>query len=198
VAEEVVVPPPSQGVVQLAQVRGTLVTASIHALGERGLLDRYYANLPLPERDEMKAVIASSWIPETLARAHYHACEALQLSQVDIAAIGGEVGAKIRATFLGALLRAARETGATPWLYFRGLPRLYPRICIGGAMAIYKLGPKEARAEWYAIPGLTIPYFRAAFRAGNRSIIELFCQKAYVTEVRATAGGDWAYRASWV
>jgi hypothetical protein len=197
VIEEVVVPPP-QSVVQLTQVRGILITASVQSLGERGLLDRYYASLDGPTRLTIQSLIASSWVPELVARHHYAACESLKLAPKDIATIGGEVGARIRATFLGALLRVARETGTTPWLYLGRLPRLYARICIGGAVAIYRLAPKEARVEWYAIPGLSIPYFRAAFRAANQSIIELFCQKAYVSETRATSGGDWAFRASWV
>jgi hypothetical protein len=197
-SEEVIVPPPPHAVAPITQVRGTLVTASLQVLGELGHLERYWGHLDVATKEQMKSVIASSWVPETLARAHYHACEALNLSPSEIATIGGNVGARIQATFLGALLRVAREAGTTPWLYFTRLPRLYGRICIGGAVAIYKIAPKEARAEWYGVPGLAIPYFRRSFRAANQSIIELFCRKAYVSEAPATAGGDWAFRASWV
>jgi hypothetical protein len=68
---------------------------------------------------------------------------------------------------------------------------------VGGAVAAYKLGPKEARVEWYGLKGLEYAYFRTAFRGANQAIIELFCTKAYVSEVRAARGGDWAFRASW-
>ena len=103
----------------------------------------------------------------------------------------------MRATFLGTLASVAREAGTTPWVYLERIPRLFPRICVGGGVAIYKLGPKDARAEWYGLPGLAIPYFRTAFRGANQSIIALFCTKAYVSETPARRGGDWAFRVSW-
>ena len=137
-------------------------------------------------------------MPEPLARKHYWACDALHLSTPEIFAIGADVGQKIRETFLGPLFRVAREAGTTPWLYFERTPRLFTRICLGGACAIYKLGPKEARAEWYGLPGLEIPYFKTAFRGAQKSIVELFCAKAYVSETKALRGGDWAFKASWV
>jgi hypothetical protein len=174
-----------------------LLTASLRALGDRGLADRYFAALPSEHHAAIRSLIASSWVPQSLATLHYEACDSLGLSAPEILAVGAEVGTKIKDTFMGAILRAAREAGTTPWLYLERLPRLFTRICIGGACAVYKLGPKEARAEWYALPGLSIPYFRTAFRGANQSILELFCRKAYVSETRALRGGDWAFKASW-
>jgi hypothetical protein len=196
--EEVVVPAPVGVVPPLLQVRGLLITASLRALEQRGVLGRYFEALPKTHHEVVRSLIASSWCPEPVATAHYEACEALHLPLHEILSIGSEVGARIRDTFLGTVLRVAREAGTTPWTFFERLPRLFTRICVGGACAVYKLGPKEARAEWYALPGLRIPYFRTAFRGANQSIVELFCQKAYVSEVRAKGGGDWAFKASWV
>jgi hypothetical protein len=196
-SEEVLVAPPTGQIPPLTHVRGTLIVASLKALDQRGYTERYFAALPEAHRAPVRTIIASSWVPEGLATAHYVACEALGLPPHEIHAIGAEVGDRIRATFLGTLLGAARAAGTTPWTFFERLPRLFPRVCMGGAIAIYKLGPKEARAEWYGLPGLEIPYFRAAFRGANQAIIELFCTKAYVSETKAIRGGDWAFRASW-
>ncbi len=195
--EEVLVAPPAGAVPPLTQVRGVLLTASLRALGDRALLDRYFAALPTEHHAAVRSIIASSWVPQALGTLHYQVCDSLGLSTAEILAIGAEVGTKIKDTFMGAVLRAAREAGTTPWLYLERLPRLFTRICIGGACAVYRLGPKEARAEWYGLPGLTIPYFRTAFRGANQSILELFCRKAYVSETRALRGGDWAFKASW-
>jgi hypothetical protein len=198
IAEEEIVPAPQGPIPPLTQVRGLLITASIRALDKRGMLARYFEHLPAEHHAVVRAAIASSWLPEPVATAHYQACDALELPQEEIIAIGAEVGARIRDTLLGTVLRVARDAGTTPWLYLERFPRLFTRICIGGACAVYKLGPKEARAEWYGLPGLKIPYFKTAFRGANQSIIELFCQKAYVNETRALRGGDWAFKASWV
>lgn len=196
-AEEVLFPPPSGPVAPLTHLRGTLIALSLKAIEQRGYAGRYFAALPAEHHAAMQSLIASSWVPEALGTAHYAACEALGLAPHEIHAIGAEVGERVRATFLGTVAGVAREAGTTPWLYLERLPRLFPRICRGGAVAIYKLGPKEARVEWYGLPGLAIPYFRTAFRGANQSIIELFCTKAYVSETPALRGGDWAFRASW-
>jgi hypothetical protein len=195
--EEIVVAPPI-AVQPVTQVRGTLITASLQALSERALLDRYYAALPAAHHVDVRGIIASSWVPEPLANVHYRACDALGLPASEVLAIGGAIGIRMKETFLGTILRASREVGTTPWSYFHLMPRLFARVTIGGGCGIYKLGPKEARAEWYGLPGLAIPYFKLAFRGAHHSIVELFCQKAYVSETKALRGGDWAFKASWV
>ncbi len=181
----------------MTHVRGTLIVASLNALGQRGHTARYFAALSEENRTAIRAILATTWVAEPLALAHYTACDALGLSSHEAHAIGAEVGARIRATFLGTLLGAARAAGTTPWTYFQSIPRMFSRVSMGGAVAIYKLGPKEARAEWYGLRGLGVPYFRAAFRGANQAIVELFCTKAYVSETPALRGGDWAFRASW-
>jgi hypothetical protein len=196
-SEEVLVAPPNEPVAPLSLVRGTLIVASRNALEKRGYGERYFAALPEDRHAAIRDMMANSWTPEPVARAHYTACEALGLSSQEVFAIGAEVGDRVRATFLGTLASVAREAGTTPWVYLERIPRLFPRICVGGAVAIYKLGPKDARAEWYGLPGLAIPYFRTAFRGANQSIIALFCTKAYVSEAPARRGGDWAFRVSW-
>jgi hypothetical protein len=196
-SETVLAAPPSGPVPPLTLVRGTLIVASRNALEKRGYAERYFAALPEEHHASIRDMLANSWTPEPVARAHYAACDALGLSSQEVFAIGGEVGDRVRATFLGTLASIAREAGTTPWVYLERIPRLFPRICVGGAVAIYKLGPKDARAEWYGLPGLSIPYFRTAFRGANQSIIALFCTKAYVSETPPRRGGDWAFRVSW-
>jgi hypothetical protein len=193
---EVLAAPPAI-IPPLTQVRGTLISASLKTLGERGHIDRYYAKLPREHHDAIRQIIAATWVPEALALEHYLACDALELSPHEAFAIGAEVGKHVRSTLLGTVLSVAREAGTTPWVYLERLPRLFNRVCIGGAVATYRLGPKEARAEWYGLPGLKLAYFRGAFRGAQQSILELFCTKAYVSETRPVGGGDWAFRASW-
>ena len=193
---EVLAAPPAT-IAPLTQVRGTLVSASLKTILERGYGDRYFAALPRELHDKVRAIIALDWVPERITWEHYLACDALGLSMQESFAIGAEVGTSVRATLLGTLAAVAREAGTTPWLYLERFPRLYTRVCVGGAVGIYKLGPKEARMEWYGLPGLELAYFRAAFRGAQQAIIELFCTKAYVSETKSLGGGDRAFKASW-
>ena len=64
--EEVVVPPPAV-IPAVTQVRGTLITASLKTLADRGYADRYWAALPAEHHAPMRAIIASSWVPEALS-----------------------------------------------------------------------------------------------------------------------------------
>jgi hypothetical protein len=195
--EEVLVPPPKV-ISPVTKVRGTLITASLATITQHGYRDRYFAALPAGLHETMRSLIASTWVDEEVALQHYLACDALRLSPLELHEIGAAVGTRIRETFLGSLLRAAKEAGTTPWTYLEYLPRLFTRVTVGGAAAVYKLGPKEARVEWYGMRAVSTVYFSTAFRGANQALLEVFCQKAYVSETKAHRGGDWAFRGSWV
>ena len=95
------------------------------------------------------------------------------------------------------VVKLAQTAGATPWTFIERYDRLLHRFCIGGGVSVYKLGPKEARAEIHAIPLFDIPYFRIAFRGVNQSCAELSCRKAYVNETKVMVGSGYAIRLSW-
>ncbi len=60
-------------------VRGTVVVCSQRSLASRKLLQAYERALEPAFRDELKGVIASSWVPIDAALAHYAAADALGL-----------------------------------------------------------------------------------------------------------------------
>ncbi len=72
----------------------------------------------------------------------------------------------------------------TPWTGLEYSPKLWQRVLLGGSVALYRLGPKEARFECHGAPDLAeIAYFRNGFRGMFLDSGQLFCQKLYVHDL---------------
>jgi hypothetical protein len=194
--EETVVPFPSGRAQLPLHVRSTLVASSIRSLRERGAFDRYAAVLEQPWKNTILESVAGVWLPLEAGAAHYRACDAVGFSVADQLAIGREVGARIQGTFLGTMIRAAKGVGATPWVGFQSTHKLYSRLFDGGGCRVMKLGPKDARLEIAGNPLVQVAYFRNAMRGLWQVAVELFCEKAYVTEV-ALGDTDYQVKVSW-
>lgn len=166
-----------------AHIRSTLVASSIRAHRERGRFDAYLAGLEAQWRDVVVECVAGVWLPLGAGKAHYHACEALGLSTQEQVAVGREVGNRIQGTFLGTMIRAAKGVGATPWTAFSYTHRLYERLFDGGGCQVVQMGPKDAILEIAANPIVAVPYFRNGLRGMWQVALELFCKRAYLTEL---------------
>jgi hypothetical protein len=186
--EEIIVPFPCarEKIVPPTHVRSTLVASSLRALRERRLFDAYTAALDPEWKNAILESVAGVWLPMEAGLAHYRACNTLPLSLLEVVAMGREVGDRINTTFLGTMIRAAKGAGVTPWAGFPYALKLYERLFNGGACSVGKIGPKDARMEVAGNPMVSISYFRNAMRGVWQGGIELFCQKAYVTELART------------
>lgn len=199
--EEVVLPFPTSGVLgEATQVRSTLLASSIASLRRHDLFDRYVALLSPAHREAVVSSVAGQWLPMAIGRAHYLACEQLGLTQAQQVQIGAEVSLKIHDTFLGVVIRTAKQAGVTPWILLSRGHQMYSRVFDGGGgIRVIRYGPKEARTDIVGIPLLTIPYFRNALRGIYQAAISLFCTQAYVQEIaRDTGPTRAALRLSWV
>ncbi len=200
-SEEVVLPFPTSGALgEATQVRSTLLASSIASLRRHELFDRYVALLSHEHRDAVLSSVAGQWLPIAVARAHYNACDQLGLTQAQQMQIGAEVSIKIHDTFLGVVIRTAKQAGVTPWILLSRGHQMYSRVFDGGGgLRVIRYGPKEARADIVGIPLLSIPYFRNALRGIYQAAISLFCIQAYVQEIAREAGPTRAsLRLSWV
>jgi hypothetical protein len=74
--------------------------------------------------------------------------------------------------------------GVTPWSVLRVLPAVFEREWRGGGMAVYRIGPKDARVEFAGFPCSSITYCRVGMRGLIAAMCELVCAKAYVQEIR--------------
>jgi hypothetical protein len=197
-AEEVVVPF-DEGKNRLAtELRSTLLTTSIQSLRARGLYERYAAQLPAQHREAILTSVAGVWLPMAVGVAHYATCDALGLPAGEQFAIGQEVGDRVQGTLLGLVVRTAKTAGLSPWAGLTNCTRLYTRLFQGGSVRLVKLGPKEARLELVNNPLAASPHYRNGFRGVAVAGAELFCQKAYGTELpRMTTPTTFAMRVSW-
>jgi hypothetical protein len=177
-------------------IRSTLIASSLRAIRERALFDAYLANLDDVWRDIPTRAIAGTWLPIAAALAHYTSCDRLGFTVHEQIAIGREVGDRIHGTFLGTMIRGAKNAGVTPWVALAQTERLYERLFDGGACSVTKVGPKDARVELVANPCLAIPYFRNAMRGLWAVALEFFCEKAYITEIGRSAT-SYRVRAAW-
>jgi hypothetical protein len=93
----------------------------------------------------------------------------------------------------------AKGAGVTPLVLLAHLPRLWGRSMRGGAVASYRLGPKDARLEFAGFPCARVAYCRVAVRGVIAGIMESFAHAVYVRDIpeRCTPL-TLGYRISWV
>lgn len=183
--EQIIVPfsGPREQVHPPRSIRSTLLASSLRALHQRGRFDDYVRHLDAPWRDLPDRAIAGVWLPFAAGLAHYMACDALGFSAAEQHEIGRDVGDRIHGTFLGAMIRAARNVGVTPWLALGQTRKLYDRLFDGGDVCVVQVGPKDARMDLVSNPLAGVAYFRNAMRGLWQVGLEHFCSKAYVTEI---------------
>jgi hypothetical protein len=188
--EEVVValPAPPEQLGVASRIRTTLLVSSLQSMRKRGSYDDYLRVLPREHRETIGLLIAGQWVAMEVGLAHYEACQALGISRPEVVAIGREVGDKLHGTFLAAMVRMAGTTAGTPWPAMSFIPKLYDRVFAGGGgVTVVKTGPKDARVTFVGCPVSRVPYYRLAATGVFEVGLELFCRKAYVTDVAAEA-----------
>ncbi|MFI5299794.1 MAG: hypothetical protein ACHREM_17035 [Polyangiales bacterium] len=185
--EEILVPFPHgvgrESVPIASSFRSTWLASSLRSLRERGLLARYLTHLPTQYHEDVLTSVAGVWLPTAVATAHYEACERLGLSEAMQLAMGAEVGKYAQGTVFGTAVRLAKGAGVTPWTIMERYPQIWSRVWIGGGVAVYKLGPKDARVEIAGWPCARIPYLRVAMRGVTGGLMTLFCRRAVVTAI---------------
>jgi hypothetical protein len=185
-------PPPA------THVRSTLIVSSMQAFRARGLFDAYSAQLSVESRNELMSLIAGTWIPIDLGFAHYRAADGLGLDSRAIDGIGGEVGERINKTMLSLVVKLSKQTGVTPWTALARAQRIRELSWQGSDVAVWKLGPKDARFDWVGMPYASVPYYVTSLGGFLRGLIQLFSTKAYTKTVpeRCTPLSV-SYRISW-
>ena len=192
-------PAASKELVPLAtQFRSTWLTSSIRAIKERGRWDEYLTHLPREHHRAVTDSVAGTWLPVSIAVAHYEACDHLAFPQQELVAIGREVHTYAQASVLSMLVKMTKGAGVTPWAAFSQFNRLWDRVWIGGGVAVYRIGPKEARMEIVGWPCSRSNYIRHAMRGVTVGMLEMFCTKAYVKDLpRYCTATTLGYRCAW-
>ncbi len=186
--------------VQPARVfRSTWLAASLHALRDRGLYERYVAALPPSQASTILSAVAGTWLPVSVAMAHYDALDRLDMPTRDQVAMGMQVMRHTHSTVLSVAVRLATSRAASPWMILGQAQRLWDRTWDGGAIGVFKTGPREVRMELVGWPCARFTYCRAAMRGIVLGFVEPFCDKAHASEITSMhSPTSMAYRVAWV
>ncbi len=201
-------PPPGDAVVSFTverwrvppatQIRSTWLISSQAALRERGHFDAYDQLLPPLRRVEVLGVVPGQWLPIETAVAHYEACDGLGLTDEEVVEMGEAATRRALTSTLAVFLKLARVTGVTPWTFFGQADKLYERTACGGQVAVFRLGPKDARLEVAGFPLARFRYVRVAVRGIIQAMTGALAERAYVREVPALCSASTlGYVVSW-
>jgi hypothetical protein len=147
-----------------------------------GLADAYFAQLPVEHHAAIRDLITGMWMPMDLGVAHYAAIERLQLSSEQARENGRRVAQSVQNSYFATLVRTLGN-GVTIWTVLPRLPSFLERLVDGGACAIYKDGPKDARVEIHGVPIARFGYVRLGWAGMFGSTLELVARKVYVRDV---------------
>lgn len=184
-AEEVLLalPSPRSLVPRASKVRGAWLGSSTRGLRERGLFDRYLEHLAPEFHEVLRAPAATEWYAIDVAHAHYAAADLLDIAPGDLLEMGRDVTRIAHSTMIGVAAKLAGDAGGSPWIAIGQLQRLWERTFVGGAVGATRVGPKEARIEIVQWPCAQYRHCRIGIRGVAAAMAELFCQKAYASEV---------------
>lgn len=173
--EEAIVPLPGprSSIPPATAYRSTWVVSSLDALRSHGHFESYLGELR-EHRGEILSCVAGTWLPMPVVRAHYQACDALALTEEQITEMALGPGARVRRAWYSRLIVAAEKSKGDPWTVLAQLDRTWHRGANGGASAVFRVGPKEARVEYVGCELFRIPYYCQAVRAVLLALVERF------------------------
>jgi hypothetical protein len=180
------------------RVRGTLIATSREQLKVAGVFASYCEKLTPEAHSVLSQVIAASWVPVALAHAHFAAIDRLGLDVATIEANTSLVASKLNGVFLGTVAQAARAAGVTPWAGIRVVTATWRRVFKGGALAIQRVGPKEANLVSVGNSLLVHRYHRVGFRMHVTGAVQIFSARPFVREVSYEPATQWlSLRLQW-
>lgn len=189
----------------VTHLRGTVLADMQSHLRELGIYDRYMRALSAPSREQLSAVIASSWVDIAYAVEHYELLERvaadLALSEARMDEIAMRIVKRVTDTFIGSMVRATRSAGIEAFSFVMSKnDRLWDRFYMGGGCTVIQHGPKELTLENHGNPLFGLRMFRIGYDAYTHVLTKLFCKTAVIKDVRPrnARGHSMATRFSWV
>jgi hypothetical protein len=181
------------------RVRGQWIAASLRAVRDRGLWTQYFANLPREYHATIQSMIPSQWLLAHVVVAHYAALDALQLPEADIEAMGASVVIRGQGKAIEVVLKLLPLHLLDVFSFIARTDALWDRAFDGGAPAVYKLGPKEARFDVHGLPFAHLRYPRIAIRGVITGAVRLLVRTVYVQDItRNRQPPVLSYRVQWV
>jgi hypothetical protein len=177
-------PCPADRVPRATAIRSTTLISSLRTLRSLGLADAYFGELPVEHHPAIRDLITGVWLPMELGVAHYAAVERLRLSPEQARETGRRVAQSVQNSYFATLVRTL-GSGVTLWSVLPRLPSFLARLVNGGACAVHKEGPKDARIEIHGVPIARFSYVRLGWAGMFESTLELLARRVYVRDVSA-------------
>jgi hypothetical protein len=197
--EEAIVPLPSPrtSISRATAYRSTWVVSSLESLRCAGHIDRYLAGVDKQHRDRILSCVAGEWLPMAVVSAHYRACDALGLSNLEMNSMSRGPGSHVRSAWFSNYIAAADKAKDSPWTIVSQLDRTWYRGANGGACGIFRLGPKHARIEYVGCELFDIAYFRQSVRAVLLILVERFGTAPAVRILPQRETDECTYQLQW-
>jgi hypothetical protein len=168
---------------RVTAVRGFVFLSGMRWMAERGLFERHQALLSPEVRQLSSSATATDWIKLEDALAIYAACDALNLSVDEQIDLGRTVSKANNGIVIRTLANLAGKMGVSPWVALRSVERLWLRNNRGGGVAVYKLGERIARLEFWNVPLARSPFFVTSMRGAIAAGMDDFTDRILIVDV---------------
>jgi hypothetical protein len=177
--------PPEREIAPVTHVRGTLLAASREQVRAAGRFADYERLLTPAARAELDTTLANAWFSIDLAHVHYTAVDRLGLAEPEAVRMTEEVSRRLSGPFMQTMSSTLRTTGLTPWDIVPFYDKVWRRLFVGGALAVAKVGPKDARMVIAGHPLIKYRYHRIGIATHLVIGVQfLVAKRAYVRELR--------------
>jgi hypothetical protein len=199
-AEELVHPPAKskRDTPRVDAVRGFVFTSGLRWMEKQGVAERFKQLLPEYLRELIPNLTTSDWVPIDQALDAYAACDALALPAEQQIELGRFVSQANNGVVIQTISRLMGKLGATPWMALGHADKAWNRSNRGGAIAVYKVGEKIARLEFWQCPLARSPFFITSMRGAIAIGAEPFAERVVITEIPdMTTSDGFALRVMW-
>lgn len=197
--EEVLVglPCPADCVLLATKIRSTVLCSSLSVIDSLGLRDAYFGVLPRADHEAMRSLVVGEWAPMTLGVAHYCALDTLGLAPAQARENGRRVGDQVQKSYLITMSKAA-GLGITPWSMLMRAQSILDRLLHRVSVAVYRVGPKDARLEIHGAPVAKFGYVRSGWAGMIEGGLDLVARKTYCSDVSSAGTSTVAtYTIAW-
>jgi hypothetical protein len=143
----IVLIPHDPGAGPVTAIKNVLIQSSLAELKNHGHYERYSELMAADMLETLQLSLAPGWIPIELALAHYDACDRLELSPAQFAAIGNDVGDRVQDAVLISLAKKTRPANIDVDAVLGPLQRMWPRLFQGGSVQTVRVAPRVRLIE---------------------------------------------------
>jgi len=184
----------------ITHVRSTMIVNSLRQLGELGLEAPYWQHLASAHRAEIREMVPQSWLPMTTVVAHYEAVDELGIADDVARRNGGKSMENLQGSYVGTLLRGLGGAGVvSPPMLLARASSMWDRMARGGAIAVFRVGPKEVRIENHGTPLGRFRYNNAAYEGYVQAGLSLVASRVAVRYLADRSGPMTSmFRVTWI